>query len=239
MPRLLLLIAVAFIVWYFIQQAKGLQKKPEKERKAALWRIIFIGLFGVTLALVLSGRAHWLAAALAGLLPLLKNSAGLLMRALPMLQAWQRSGGPKFGPTLKSESLEIKVNIGNGSIDGTVLKGELAGQALSSLSREQLDPLLAQYHSADPQAARLLSAYMARRFQGSGEQQYQQQYSQPETATAQSEAWQILGLEEGASKEEIIKAHKRLIQKLHPDRGGNDYLAAKINAAKDTLISKT
>ena len=53
-----------------------------------------------------------------------------------------------------------------------------------------------------------------------------------------SEAWQILGLEEGANKEEIIKAHKRLIQKLHPDRGGNDYLAAKINAAKDTLTDK-
>ena len=237
MPRLILLIAVAFIVWYFFQQAKALQKKPEKERKAALWRLIFIGLFGVTLALVLSGRAHWLAAALAGLLPLVKNSAGLLMRALPMLQAWQRSGGPKFGPTLRSESLEIKVNIGNGSIDGKVLKGEFAGQALSSLNREQLDPLLAQWRSNDPQAARLLSAYLARRFQSTGSEQYQQQYSQPDTATATAEAWQILGLEEGASKEDIIKAHKRLIQKLHPDRGGNDYLAAKINAAKDTLIN--
>lgn len=237
MPRLILLIAVAFIVWYFIQQAKALQKKPEKERKTALWRLIFIGLFGVTLALVLSGRAHWLAAALAGLLPLLKNSAGLLMRALPMLQAWQRSGGgPKFGPTLRSESLEIKVNIGNGSIDGKVLKGDFAGHSLSSLSREQLDPLLAQWRGDDPQAARLLSAYLARRFHSTGNEQYQQQYSQPDTATAKGEAWQILGLDEGASKEDIIKAHKRLIQKLHPDRGGNDYLAAKINAAKDTLI---
>ena len=236
MPRLILLIAIAFIVWYFFRQAKALQKKPEKERKAALWRMIFIGLFGVTLVLVLSGRAHWLAAALAGLLPLLKNSAGLLMRFLPMLQVWQRNGGPKFGPTLRSESLEIKVNIGNGSIDGKVLKGEFAGQSLSSLSREQLDPLLAQWRQDDPQAARLLNAYLARRFHNSGGDHYQQQYSQPETATAKSEAWQILGLEEGASEEEIIKAHKRLIQKLHPDRGGNDYLAAKINATKDTLI---
>ncbi len=238
MPRLFLLIAVAFIVWYFIQQAKGLQKKPEKERNAALWRLIFIGLFGVTLALVFSGRAHWLAAALAGLLPLLKNSAGLLMRALPMLQAWQRSGGPKFGPTLRSESVEIKVNIGNGSIDGKVLKGEFAGQALSSLSREQLDPLLAQWRNDDPQAARLLSAYLARRFHNTSNEQYQQQYSKPDTDTAEEEAWQILGLEKGASKEEITKAHKRLIQKLHPDRGGNDYLAAKVNSAKDTLINK-
>jgi DnaJ-class molecular chaperone len=39
-----------------------------------------------------------------------------------------------------------------------------------------------------------------------------------------------------ASKEDVIKAHKRLMQRLHPDRGGSDYLAAKINAAKDKLV---
>lgn len=50
------------------------------------------------------------------------------------------------------------------------------------------------------------------------------------------EALQILGLEPGASREEIIAAHKKLIQKLHPDQGGNDYLAAQLNAARDLLL---
>lgn len=50
------------------------------------------------------------------------------------------------------------------------------------------------------------------------------------------EALSILGLKKGASKHDIIVQHKRLIQKLHPDRGGSDYLAARINQAKDTLI---
>ena len=54
----------------------------------------------------------------------------------------------------------------------------------------------------------------------------------------EDEAWQLLGLEPGANREEVIKAHKRLIQKLHPDRGGNDYLAAKLNAARDLLLGK-
>ena len=52
---------------------------------------------------------------------------------------------------------------------------------------------------------------------------------------SEEEAYEILGLEKPSSKSEISKAHKRLIQKLHPDRGGSDYLAAKINAAKDKI----
>lgn len=80
----------------------------------------------------------------------------------------------------------------------------------------------------------LLLQYLGRQRGAGGPQRHS---ANPATdAMTRQEAFEVLGLNASASREDIVRAHRQLMQKLHPDRGGNHYLASKINRAKDLLL---
>jgi hypothetical protein len=131
----------------------------------------------------------------------------------------------------------------SGDMDGKVLKGEYSDSLLSSLSLEQLLRL----HSecvVDNDSRQVLEAYIERQH---ADWREHAEHANPhsgdsltvdESTMNRSLAMEILGLVDLTSKEEVTKAHRQLMQKLHPDRGGSDYLAKKINAAKDYLLDE-
>ncbi|WP_250460957.1 molecular chaperone DnaJ [Microbulbifer litoralis] len=163
MARIILLIAVgifAYLAWQKFQASP-----PRQRRKLLLqWTLVAVALVAVLLAI--SGRLHWVGAAVAVALPILGRALGWLGRHLPWLAPL------------------------------------IAGRAQARRERQSTD-------SAGADRSPTLTTEEARR---------------------------LLDVGANASREEIVNAHRRLIQKLHPDRGGNDYLASRINAAKALLL---
>jgi hypothetical protein len=138
---------------------------------------------------------------------------------------------------VESAYLRMTLDHDSGEMDGVVLKGSLQGSHLRDLSLEQLQQLWETCRGEDADGAALLEAYLDRIHPDwRQEEQASDATSHTPGPMSREEAWQVLGLEPGADEQAIIEAHRRLMQKLHPDRGGSTYLAAKLNQAKDLLL---
>lgn len=176
---------------------------------------------------------------------------GLALLGLPV-RSWFGSGGPfasRKSPGQKSEvrtdALEMVLDHDSGEMEGRCLKGQFAGRMLSSLSEAELLVLLAELRGTDAQGASLIEAYLDRRAQGwregRAEEAAKEQARAPRGGRirmSREEAYEVLGLKKGAGEDEIRAAHRKLMMKVHPDQGGSDYLAARINEAKDVLLGR-
>jgi hypothetical protein len=121
----------------------------------------------------------------------------------------------------------------SGHMDGEILLGRNRGRFLSELAFTELLGLLAEVNDYDSQ--RLIETYLDHHDPGWRTNGRDQPGATGQVMSSR-EALEALGLADGASRDDIVAAHRRLIQKLHPDRGGSTYLAALLNRAKDTLI---
>ena len=200
---------------------------------APLWAGLLLLAFGAVaiLRLRLSAQqqvASLVLAAAVGLL-LLRQFALAIPVAILGIGLWRR-GGPIPEPDDTSEveapALRMTLDHATGSMDGEVLTGRFAGARLDGLSAEDLQALVAEVEAAgDEDSLALLLAWLDRQ----GTPREPPPGRQP---VDEAEAYRILGLEPGASLEEVRAAHRRLIRRVHPDLGGSSALAAMINAAK-------
>ena len=156
------------------------------------------------------------------------------------------TSGPQFS-SIRTRFLAMRLDHSTGAMDGEVLTGPFAGRRLRDLDVDSLLRMLELYREADGQSASLLETYLDR------EHSADWRNRDPGTSAGgpgggakgggggpmgESEARSILGLGPGSDAGAIRAAHRRLMQKFHPDRGGSDYLAAKINEAKRVLLKE-
>ncbi|MBK8771697.1 MAG: DnaJ domain-containing protein [Rhizobiales bacterium] len=148
----------------------------------------------------------------------------------------QKSAGQKS--RVATAYLSMELDHDSGSMDGDVLAGPSKGKRLSRLTDTELMNFHGLCGGSGDQSRALLEAWLDR-----NRPEWRQAWgggagAAPSAAGRMSkdEAYAVLGLKSGASADEVRAAHRRLMKEFHPDKGGTDYLAAKINAAKDVLL---
>lgn len=238
MPRLIFLLAVAAVIYLLLRRIA--QMPPHKRRGEYLKLGAGVAVVAVVL-LTLAGKMHWIGAAITGLLVFMRQSLPLLLRVFPLLGSLRgnSSSGPQQS-TVSTETLRMHLDHDSGALSGEVIAGPFKDWRLAEMDREQLKELRDYCESQDTESLQLLDGYMEQRF-GSEAEGGSRQRSAGNGASGsdltREEALEILGLDQAADRDAIVEAHRKLMQKLHPDRGGSDYLAAKINQAKDFLLS--
>jgi len=204
-----------------------------------LQRSVAVGTMGLAVLLALRG-------AMAIAVPLFLMGMGLLrMGNLGGVRfPWtRRSPGQKS--TVRTRMLVMELDHDTGAIDGDVLAQPWAGRRLSDLDAEELQDLLQACRGEADQSATLLEAYLDHAYPDWRGEAGAGAGGGPTGPPASSgvmtpdEARAVLGVGGDASDAEVRAAHRRLMKTSHPDHGGTDYLATKINQAKDVLLGKT
>lgn len=180
---------------------------------------------------------------------------GAIAYAMPlaMLGIWLVSGqgrtpwgslpgtGPAGGQTSRivTDHLEMELDHDTGAMRGRVLKGVFAGRPIERLAPAELALLWRDCQFSDPRSAQLIEAWLDR-MHPTWREDVARAEAEPGAGgiMTREEAYEILGLRPGASPDDIRRAHRDLMKRMHPDAGGSSYLASKINEAKDVLLGK-
>lgn len=232
MAQLLLIAAVVavFVLWLSPEARTAVQRRFPR-----LLHYLGLGLLAV---LVATGRLHWIVALILGAALLSRRLTAKLNRLIRGGRGRQAQGYSH----LQTNNLELTIDLRSGRIDGTVLSGRPQDRRLSALSLAELLALREDYLTRDGEAAALLAAYLDQAHAGwrahnaHDDDDVTRHGLGGAAALSPEQAYAMLGLANGAERAEIVAAHRRLMRRFHPDRGGSGYLAARINEAKTRLL---
>ena len=144
------------------------------------------------------------------------------------------SGGaaPQGGSDVRTPYVAMHLDHTSGYMSGEVLHGRYIGRRVEDLNVDELCTLLSEAQG-DADSVRILETYLDRR---DADWRSRRQQAAPPSGMSRSDAFKVLGLQDGATPDEIKAAHRHLMSQVHPDVGGTDYLAQQINQAKDVLL---
>jgi len=234
MPPLLLALALLTalalgIPWF-------LRANPSTVARVARPVLVVLGALGVFALLIVAIDF------LPGLLPELFGLAGVVATAL--IARWARRPPRGFNTPGSAQRTEVTTKLlrawidhATGDVGATVMGGRFAGRTLEGMTEREL----MQFHedcAGDPDSSRVLESYLDRRLGAGWRRAEQEPPPGPRSEMTRKEALAVLGLAEGASDDEVRAAHRRLIQRVHPDVGGSADLAARINRAKAVLLGQ-
>jgi hypothetical protein len=222
-----ILVGLLLLVYLFVNA------DPVRLARIVKWGGIALGGAALIAILVLTeGRVFMFLAPLLAVLPALR-------RVRSMMSGF---GGPSGArdSTVETRFIRMTLDHDTGAMSGTVLAGRFAGMRLEELRPPELLALLRECRAEDEEAARLLEAYLDRvrsnwHDEMAGDEARTAPPPQSPDVTVE-EAYAILGLAPGADAAAVKASHHRLMKQLHPDHVGTDYLAGKINRARDVLL---
>lgn len=238
-----LVLGVAILVGFLMLGRWYVQAAPGQIIRLARVLAIILGV-GFLLFILLGQRWSWLPGILFVGLPWLNR-----LRALRSFARNMRGPSPGQTSTVNTAYFRMTLDHDSGAMDGQVLAGTFSGRELSTMTLDEHLGLMREC-AGDEQSAAVLAAYLDRVFPqwrdhagaagdqaGAGAGAGAGGRAAPGGgAMTRDEALEILGLDATADDRDIETAYRALMQKMHPDVGGSDYFAAKLNEAKAVLL---
>jgi len=225
------LVGIGFLVQWFIRT------EPRQILKSLRWAGLAIAV--IVAVILIATRQFQL------IYPLILLLLPWFLRARAFRNRMKTARGPTPGQAseVRTRFVVMQLDHDTGEMDGLVQEGPHRGRQLSDLS---LDDAIALYRTAaaeDQASAQVLQAYLERMHGDAWRSRAEQNAGTGGGGEGASigpmsaaEARAILGIGDDATDEEIKQAHRRLMKQFHPDHGGSDYLAARINEAKELLL---